>query len=326
MNRLKPFKTTALIALATLMVAALITSPAYANNLMKSKSPNNAWLGVYMQNIDKDMAEAFDLKTDKGVLVDDVVDDSPADDAGLMRGDVIVKFDDEQIDNSEELSDAVAGHEPGDKVTVAILRNGEEKTYNVELGKNRSMDDTYSFNMPPGNRSGKAGNYAWQFFGDEGGYLGVSTIELTDQLADYFGAKSGVLVSEVEEDSPAAAAGLKAGDIIVKVEGEDINSPGDLHDLIRDYNKGDKVDIEVLRKGNNETLTAELDETKGSTAWGNVNPQQFFNMQNMPNMQNIPGIHRYDDNSTKMNEDMNQLRDEMQQLKEELSKLKEQLK
>lgn len=321
MNRLRPLTTGALVALVGAAIAVLILSPAHADKYTKSKD-SDAWLGVYMQNIDKDMAEAFDLKTEKGVLVDDVVDDSPAKDAGIKRGDVIVKLDDEEIDNSDDLSNAVAKHDPGDKVTVAVLRDGKERTYDVELGKNRTMDYTYSFHTPSGNRSGRSGNYTWSFFGDEGGYLGVSTIELSDQLADYFGAKSGVLVSEVEDDSPAAAAGIKAGDIIVKVEGEDIDSPEDLHDLIRDYNKGDKVDIEVLRRGNTETLTAELDETKGSTAWGNVGPQMF----NIPNIQNIPGMHRYDDNSTKMSEDMDQLRDEIQQLKDEISQLKEKIK
>lgn len=321
MNRHKQLRIAAIVALAAVIVTALILTPAYAGKYSKAKD-SAAWLGVYMQDIDKDMAEAFDLNTEDGVLIDDVIDDSPAEDAGMRKGDVIVKFDGEDIRNSEELSNAVAKHEPGDEVQVAVLRDGDEKTFDVNLGKSRSMRDTYTFNSPSSKCFGNSGNNSWSFFSDDGGYLGVSTIELSEQLADYFGAKTGVLVSEVEEDSPAAAAGLKAGDIIVKVEDKFVDTPSELRDVIRDYNKGDKVNIEVFRKGSTETLVAELDETEGSQSWGGVDPL----ILNIPNIPNIPGIHQYDDQSGKFDEDMDQLREEMQQLKEELGQLKEKLK
>ncbi|MBU1320607.1 MAG: PDZ domain-containing protein [candidate division Zixibacteria bacterium] len=321
MNRHKPLKTTAIIGLAAVIVAALILSPAYAGKYSKSKS-SAAWLGVYMQDIDSELAEAFDLKTEDGVLIDDVVDDSPAEDAGIRRGDVIVKFDGADIKSSEELSKAVAGHEPGDEVQVVVLRDGEEKTFDVDLDKSRSMRDVYTHNAPSANWFGHSDDNSWTFFSDEGGYLGVSTVELSEQLADYFGAKTGVLVSEVSEDSPAASAGLKAGDIIVKVEDDYVDTPSELRDVIRDYDKGDTVKIEVLRKGNTEMLTAELDETSGSQTWGGVDPM----IMNIPNIPNIPGIHHFDDDSGNLNEDMDQLREELKELKKELGDLKEKLK
>jgi membrane-associated protease RseP (regulator of RpoE activity) len=101
---------------------------------------------------------------------------------------------------------------------------------------------------------------------DEGhrGYLGVSTIELGEQLADYFGVHGdgGVLVTEVAKDSPAETAGLKAGDIILSVENSKISDPADLMRLIRAHDPEDKVDVTVQRRGQAQTLHAKLGESK----------------------------------------------------------------
>ncbi|MBU1320195.1 MAG: hypothetical protein KKG33_12435 [candidate division Zixibacteria bacterium] len=101
-----------------------------------------------------------------------------------------------------------------------------------------------------------------------------------------------------------------------------VDTPSELREVIREYDEGDEVKIEVLRKGNTEMLTAELDETSDSQTWGGVDPL----ILNIPNIPSIPGIHHFDIDSDSWNEDMEELREELQELKEELSILKEKLK
>jgi serine protease Do len=285
-----------------------------------------------MQDIDEDMAEAFDLETDKGVIVDDVIDDSPADDAGLRSNDVIISFDDNEIEDIDDLNDRMRDYDPGDEVEVKILRRGKEKTYTVELGRERDRHRSWSFHFDDDdwNIPGVYGLSNWS--DDRGGYLGVFTMELSDQLMDYFDTRFGVLVTEVEEDSPAEEAGLKAGDVILNVDRERVDSPGDLREVIRDHEAGDEVEIVVVRKGEEMTISANLDEADDYSYGGNylLGVPSMPSMPSLPSLPSLPGLDNYylgidEDDFDDIEIDMEELREELKELQKELKVIKEKL-
>lgn len=277
------------------------------------------WIGVYTQKIDKDLAEAFNLDQDKGIVVVDVVGDSPADDAGLKRKDVIIEFNGEKVDGSKSFTDYVRNSKIGDKVDVVVLRKGEKKTLTVEIGKkpeskwrdrDRSLYSTDLFLK----------NLALSI--DHRGYLGVGIQDLNDQLGDYFGVKDGdgVLITEVMEDSPAEKAGLKAGDVIVGADDEDITDSEDIFDVLSDKEDGDTVSITYLRRGDKHTVPVEV--TEKSYSLHNISLPNF-NLQ-IPKAPVIKGL-----GSAYLGKDyqleMDDFHEEMQQLKEELQELRQDL-
>jgi len=322
-------KATIGIIASTFLIAALVigltSGSAEATKHEKSEAKSgSAWLGVYMQDIDKELAEAFDLETEDGVLVDDVIDDSPADEAGIRRGDVITGIGESEVNKPQDLKDAVRALEPGDEVTIHVFRDGEKKGFSVELGSDKLTEYHLDFDSPHGTWHDRSGNrfFGTIFMGDEGGYLGVSTIELSDQLAEYFSVDDGVLVSEVESDSPAEKAGLKAGDIITAVDDNEIDSPSRLREAIRKHSEGDEVLIAVVRKGDKQEFTAKLDETTDSNTFGN---NQFFQQfHNMPGMDQFR-MFKFDTDEDFDREDMDDIREELQNLKKELNELREKL-
>jgi C-terminal processing protease CtpA/Prc len=314
----------AIFALAAVFAASALFVSADAGRKYKSSKDKRAWLGVYMQDIDEELAESFDLKTEEGVLVDDVIDDSPADEAGLRSGDVIYEFDGKKIMDSDDLTRTLRKYNPGDEIELKILRNGKEKTFAVELEKQSSYREAFSYFEDSKNLYGLPGLGSKSIWisDDGGGYLGVSTIELSEQLAEYFGVRHGVLVSEVEEDTPAEESGIKAGDVIVSVDRESVDSPSELREIIRDYEEGDEVNITVIRKEKEQTFTATLDESPGWQSYGNLG-NYFLGVPSIPSLPSLPSL---DKNDLQYYFDSEEFDDEMEELREELEELQQELK
>lgn len=335
---MRRFRNQITLSLCLVMAAVLILGAnmlfAKSSDDAEVKSDKRAWLGIYMQDITEDIAEALDLEVEQGVLINDVIDDSPAEKSGLKDGDVIVRMDTEVVDKSSDLSKAIKGKKPGEKVDLVVYRKGQKQDISVVLGESAERKDRqFSLKAP------KAGQYK-KFFGDMagGGYLGVVLQGLSEQLAEYFEVEDGVLISEVEEDSPADKAGLKAGDIIVAINGKDISSPSQVSSMIRKYEEGEKVEIDVIRKGSDMQFTAEIAEREVDDDWFG-----FFR-GNKPGIYSVPDPHNlqwhfnpddfdFDFDYEKFNEDfgeefreeMEELRDELYELKEELQELKKDL-
>ena len=217
------------------------------------KAAQRGWLGVSIQNVTEKIAKKQNLKTEEGAYVAEVVDDSPADSAGIKKGDVIVEFAGKQIDDTEDLIKAVEKTAPGTKATVRYFRDGQKKSLTVVVGKLKT-------------RRGWSGNIVIpqipkiRMFGSQ--TLGLQLSELNEQLGEYFGAPNneGVLVEEVEQGSAGEKAGFKAGDVIIRAGKRSVD---DVDDIMRELNKhdeGDNVEFEVLRKGSKKTLTAVVEE------------------------------------------------------------------
>jgi len=224
----------------------------------QKESEKKGWLGVQIQDITRDLKRSMDLKSMDGALVREVVKKSPAESAGIEEKDVIVEFAGKQIEDSDDLQKAVSRTNPGTKVSVVVVRKGEKKTLQVTLGT--YPEAKRAFVVRPRGLSG---------FSVIGGRLGTQGLVLStmnDQLAQYFEAPEGkgVLVWEVEKESAAEKAGFKAGDVITMVGRKAIDEIRDVTRALQAFDEGEKVEVEIVRKGSRKTLTLEVEEESGS--------------------------------------------------------------
>lgn len=210
---------------------------------MLNSDPNAAFLGVYT------------AKTDKGVIINNVLDSSSAKKAGLQKDDIITKVDDKEINTPEELRNAIQAYKPGDKVTIYYLRDGKKKSVKVELGKAPFMSS--NFDMEPNqdlmNGFGNGNNYNFRMlpmppqnfrnfnfnFNDNRPRLGLQIQDTEDS--------SGVKVQNVLPGSPADKAGLKEGDIIKEMNGEKINDVDNVMSKLHRPDHSRDFKIKVLR-------------------------------------------------------------------------------
>ncbi len=244
---------------ALLMVLALSLLAASSANA--DEPTEKGWLGVKLQRLTPDLLEAMDVTAKAGVLVTDIVEDSPAEKAGLQVGDVILKYDDQTVKSPLRLSTLVRKTAPGTKVKVNIARDGEDKTITVEVGQKAwEEEETYLFSPEfelPGIPS------MTLHLGGPALWLGVQTVDLTDQLAKYFNIKDGrgVLISEVMEDTPAEKAKIQAGDVIIKADGERIDDTGELKEVIREHQEGEKIDLVIVHQSKEKQVQVALEES-----------------------------------------------------------------
>jgi S1-C subfamily serine protease len=235
------------------------------------EAQKGGWLGVSIQDISPKIAKKKDLKSDEGAYVNDVVEDSPADSAGVKEGDVIVEFNGRKIDDADDLFKAVQKANAGSKTKIVVMRNNEKKSMDIAVGKLRRkhMNEGFAVTAP---RAPRMAIFA------KSGMWGLRLSELNEQLGEYFGAPNGkgLLVEKVERKSTGEKAGFKAGDVITKVNKNSVEDIRDLNEAAEDADKGDKLEIEILRKGANKILTVEIEER-------DIEPSSFnFQFENLP--------------------------------------------
>jgi serine protease Do len=197
--------------------------------------------------------------------VTEVVKDSPAEKAGLRKGDVIVGFNGEAVTSTRKLNRLVNESSPDQNVRLTIARGGSEQEVSATLGKRDAFNKVWNEKTRQEMREKiekmrkdmpkiKSGDGTWTI--NVGGYrrLGISSQTLTKQLADYFGVSEGILVTSVVENSAAAKAGLKAGDVITAVDGEKVDSAGDITRAISKKEDG-PVTLTVVRDRSSRSVT-----------------------------------------------------------------------
>jgi serine protease Do len=197
------------------------------------------WLGVVIQPVTPALAESLDIDKARGAIVSDVAPDSPAGEAGVKRGDVIVEVDDQPIEDARALQLRVARSSPGDEVDLAVIRDGERRSFSVELGEAKADERIAAGELPVR------------------GELGLSVQPLTDQIAGQLGLKDvdGVVVTAVEPDSPAAQAGLRRGDVIEEVARNPVASVSQFKSALS--KAGDVVLLLVNRSGSSMFVPVE---------------------------------------------------------------------
>jgi serine protease Do len=185
-------------------------------DLVKDGKVTRGFLGVHIQDVTPTLARKLDLKDQSGALVAEVTPKGPADKAGLESGDVIVEFDGKPVQDSRHLKLAVGHTRPGDPVTLKVLRDGDTKSLKVTVRE-----------LPGDKEIAQSDTKAKD---DEGTLNGVGVTDLDGKARREYGIPEkvhGALVTEVEPDSPAAEAGLKAGDVILEINKEAVKGSED---------------------------------------------------------------------------------------------------
>jgi serine protease Do len=224
------------------------------------------FLGVYAEDISRENMGRYHMNQVRGVGLTQVMKDSPAEKAGLRKDDVILRIDGENITSVRKLNRIVSELAPDQSVRITVSRGGAEQEVSATIGKrnNASMAGdllpgeprTWKWEGPRVDRDVFENNDGdMTFVLGKSRRIGVSTVDLTRQLADYFGIANGkgVLVTSVTENGPAAKAGVRAGDVITAIDGEAVDSPGDISRVISRKKEGD-VTLTITRNKVQQTI------------------------------------------------------------------------
>jgi serine protease Do len=240
----------------------------------------DGYLGVRIQDVDDALAAALDLDDVEGVLISEVMEDSPAEEAGLQRGDLVLTINGREASDSGYFTRRVRRLDAGETATLEILRKGNPMTISVTLAE---VPENEFFETAPRHIRLHSGGHGdapsvWTTRDDDvtvfghvarletmgrGAHLGVNVHSLDEDLGRYFGADEGVLVLGVNEDTAAEEAGLQTGDVILSVDGDPVDSTTELHEALADFEPGDEVDVAFLRDKQEKTVTVELGESRG---------------------------------------------------------------
>lgn len=205
---------------------------------------SRGWLGVLIQEVSKDLAESFGLKKPHGALVAQVVEDSPAEDAGLKVGDVIIEYEGEEIDLSSELPHLVGRTKVGHKAKLLVMRDGEKKTLKVKIGELPTSEQEA---VEPAKRTVEKTNR-----------LGIQVQELDDKTLKSLNLRGGVKVVAVNKGA-ASNAGIRQGDIIAKLNNQSFESLDDFEELVEDLPEGRAVPALIIRQGNPSFIVLKID-------------------------------------------------------------------
>ncbi len=198
---------------------------------------SRGWLGVSIQDLDQALAESFGLERPSGALVANVIEDSPAEDAGLRSGDVILSFRGTDISRSSDLPPAVAGTPAGTRARVEILRDGDRRELQVNVGalKDEAKVARADARTPPQSRLGLV-------------------VDETDSEQD------GVIVRQVDPRGPAARAGIRSGDIILSFNQTAVKSARQLSELVEDSPSDKPIAVLIQRDTATQFLALTLPE------------------------------------------------------------------
>jgi serine protease Do len=256
-------------------------------------------IGVSVRDVEGDSAKG----SNAGVLIADVTADSPAEKAGIRKGDVLVEFDGERVRSVRQFTRLVQETPAGRRVSAALTRDGQRTTVTVEPREGSAIrllgdldgvlamggfdrDFLEGFPVPPVPPPPPAPSAPsapaqpgmpppppsapipdiQSFFYRSGTGLGITISSLSDQLADYFGAKRGVLVTAVQDGSAAQKAGFKAGDVVTALNGTDVSQPAELSRATQRLRDGDDFTADVVREKKSLTLKGKVERRTSRSA------------------------------------------------------------
>jgi len=206
------------------------TAKQIVSRLIEGKKILYGWLGVNIQNLDESLAKYFKLDNTDGVLVAKVLPDGPAEKAGMKEGDIIVKFNGENIKNTTELMRIVAHADVGKAASVVVIRNNNYLTLKVSIGErpDETQQETQEENQP-GEQQG-----VWRG-------MRVQAIDANIARRYRISETKGVIVVGFESGSAASEAGIISGDVILSINREPVNDINDYNKLIKKFAKGDAL-------------------------------------------------------------------------------------
>jgi serine protease Do len=206
---------------------------AISQQLIEKGKVTRGWLGVGIQPMTPELAEKFSVKEGEGVLVNEVFKGDPAEQGGVQPGDIILKVDDEQVGTTNTLARVIAGYFPGSHIRIELIRNGKKQQIEMTLGEKKGDATTVSIPAAP------------KLF------LGLAVADLTPENIEKFKIKGekGVVITEVKSGSPAELEGLKAGDLIQEIEGEQVATLNNFENATEKAEKTKPVLLRVNREG-----------------------------------------------------------------------------
>lgn len=240
----------------------------FVSDIKEKGKVQRGWLGVIIGENEEGKVEVVEIEKE-----------SPAELAKLQTGDIILEFEGKAVTGKEMLGDAIKKRKPGDNVTLKVERDGKAMEIKAKLGEYseeeamREMESKFPqlfmprqpripqpLRPPISPRPAEPRLFPWGL--EKKRYIGVSMQPLNRELAQHFGVEegTGVLVAKIREGSPAEKAGLKVGDVIIKVDGVRVEAGEDLSRLVQDKKKGDKVKIEFLRDKKKMSVDVEVEE------------------------------------------------------------------
>lgn len=225
--------------------------------------------GAWSFDMDEDGISLFDEDTnramlgvvtsgdEKGAEIESITKESGAEKAGLKKGDILTKIGTKKIESTDDVTDAVRGHKPGEKVEITYLRDGKEQKTTAELGKWKGIRAVTAPRVwmqgtptPPDVHMAPFENFYGTFSSGGRPKLGLSIQDTDDG--------KGVKVLEVDEESNAAKAGIKEGDIITHVDDEEINSTDDIRRLVTRSTQQYNFSFKILRGGKTQTIEVKM--------------------------------------------------------------------
>jgi serine protease Do len=247
---------------------------------------NGSEIGVTIRDLSEENTKQAKPATRGGALITSVTEGGPAATAGIKQGDIITEFDGERIRGARQFARVVEETPAGRRVETAVLRDGQRVTLTVQPREGRAgyrllsdvgprmreLERNFRFDIPvppappvapapPAlpSRPVIPDIEQFQYFSRSANRLGITVDELSSQLAEYFGTKDGVLVTAVTDDSVAAKAGLKAGDVITSFNNEPVTSASELRRRIQRLDEGGEFTIGVVRDKKTLTMKGKLE-------------------------------------------------------------------
>jgi serine protease Do len=246
-------------------------------------SESNGWLGIEIAEISADRAKELKLGAVRGVEVVQVEADSPAAKAGLKEHDVITTYDSQMVEGRVQFRRLVRETPPGRSVNLGVSRDGSAQSLTVVIGdRGEQIENNVRVFRHPEHLAPPSSfvmpDFDFQFAAPEvmdmrTPLLGISAEDLNGQLGAYFGAPNGegILVRDVRRGTPAEKAGLKAGDVITKVDDKPVKSLRDLRTELREKGEQKTVNLSVLRKGSTMNMPIEIEKPRP------IDPPQIIN-------------------------------------------------
>jgi S1-C subfamily serine protease len=226
--------------------------PTAAREFNAGSFGTGSYLGVNLAEIDTSRAKDLKLREDYGVEITRVEENSPAEKAGIKPGDVVLEYNGQRVEGMEQFGRMVRETPAGREVKLTVSRNGATQNLVAVLGSRKSRFSSGftpnivipEIHLPP---MPTMPDIPQIYMATRSAMLGVEAEPLSTQLSAYFGVKDGVLVRSVLENTPAQKAGLKAGDVITRVDGMAIASPGDLATAVRMAGSKKTYSVELMR-------------------------------------------------------------------------------
>ena len=259
-------------------------SPARAPRALEVFGGRGSQIGVTIRDVEEGDAKTNKLSTPSGVLIEEVSEDSPAATAGLKKGDVVVEFDGERVRSVRQFTRLVQETPAGRRTAASVMRDGQRINVTIEPREGngfifangklfQDMSRDFRFDVPrpipptpPATPKAPVppafpdfDTFLWS---SNNNGLGITVGDLSQQLAEYFGTKDGVLVTSVADNSAASKAGIKAGDVITTFNGTEVRSPSDLRRRIQHLADGDEFTVGAMRDKKSLTLKGKAERLR----------------------------------------------------------------